>query len=1670
MLHKSIPSLISMIALVLLMFSSNTAFAQCPVGTGQQWPTTTLTPNSSWQSASENMYAGEYALFNVVSGTTYEFSLCVADGGLASYDSELTLYANTNLNVALAYEDDICGDDPKITWTSTFTGLLRVYVHQYPCLTNNTNTTLRYRSVSGGNPAPANDNCVGAFTLPVGADGNCVPFDATLNGATQSLPATTCAGFNEDDVWFRAIATGPNMIVEFAPTQAMATLIAEVFTGPNCNALTLAGCVTASAPGAAAGFELTTLTAGEIVYWRVFDAGFTPISLGNIALCAYTESSGGSTPVNNACAGATVINAGGTCTPINATLQGSTPTAPTTTCSGTNNGDVWFQIFPADTAVTLEMTPLGTVDGVMEVFVGTCGNLVSLGCVDATAAGGLEIIDITGFTPGTGQSIYVRIFDWSATVAANQAFTFCAYWEAPISQNNDECGGATPLVLGNSCNPVNGTTLNATGSAPSASCSVGGSTAQDVWYSFVAGSSSATITVNPIGNFDAVIQYFSGPCNNLVSRACSDFFIAGNAENLSATGLTPGQTYYIRVYDYEGLAAASNDFTICVVNYPTSPNNECAGAIPITVSEAPLFQPFTSAQSTQSLAGCTGNANDDVWFSFVAGQNPPGTTIAVGGDLGFRTVFQVFSGTCGNLTSVACVNDVTSGTYDVEERLFTTLTPGQTYFMRVYDFTATNSNSTFYVAIQGVPTAGCNIPPPTVNSTGTTICTGGSVTLTTPLTAGLTYQWLNNGVAIGGATANTFIVTQTGSYTVRITDAQNCTGISAPIVITPGAGPSVSITPSGTSTVCIGSSLILSATAGNGFTYQWLQNGNPIGGATSQTFSANLAGNYSVTVTDGAGCSTTSSAVTLNTVAGPTASISAGGSTNICPGTPVVLTATPVTGATYQWQLNGVNIAGATSTTFSATEVGNYTIVVTTSACSSTSNTVSITATQAPNVTVSASGPLSFCQGGNVQLSVPAGSTSYQWFNGGVLIAGSTQNTFTATTSGSFTVTATLNGCSVSSVASVVTVSAAPNATITADGSTSVCQGSSVTLNAPTGTGLTYQWNLNGSPVSGGTLSSITANQSGNYSVTVSSGPGCSATSSNVSVSIISAPNVTISASGSLNICQGSSVNLSAGSNPGLTYQWLLNGATIGGATSAGFAANAAGNYTVTATNTSGCASTSQPVTVTVNPLPNATVTPNGPTTFCVGGNVLLQAATGAGYSYQWTNGGNPIAGAVNNVLNVSQTGTYGVIVTDLNQCSSTSTTFPVNVAGTQATISFTGAPAICDGNSVLLTATAGSGLSYQWLNNGVNINGATQQTLTVTTAGNYTVSVTDQNNCTSTSAPQQISVGQTPSTPGISSNGITSFCAGDNVALTADVVPGVNIQWLLDNQPIAGATNSTFNANAPGVYSVLGTNAANCQAISSTITLSVLQRPEATVIANGALTFCLGDDVTLTANSTVSNSNFQWLNNGEAINGATGSTFVVNASGSYTVSATAPNGCSSVSAVINVTANALPNVSMTLSKDTVCINEAQVTLTGGSPAGGTYAGPGVTGNVFSPLTAGAGAHSITYTFADNNGCEGIATVTLFVDECTSINDLESATFTLYPNPAQELLVIAFDEKQQLSDLSIWDISGRMVQTRILSEMAGRAVMSISDLAPGSYTIRATIGKKLISGRFVKAD
>ena len=838
-----------------------------------------------------------------------------------------------------------------------------------------------------------------------------------------------------------------------------------------------------------------------------------------------------------------------------------------------------------------------------------------------------------------------------------------------------------------------------------------------------------------------------------------------------------------------------------------------------------------------------------------------------------------------------------------------------------YTVQVTNASGCIYTSTATTVTVN-PLPVVTITPSGpTSFCQGGNVTLSA--TSGTSYLWNN------GATSQNITVSTTGNYTVTVTNANNCSSSSPVSTVTVNALPSVSITPSGPTTFCQGSSVSLSASNGTG--YLWST------GATTQAINVTQAGNYQVTVTNANNCSSSTPVTVVNVNSLPTSTIFASGPTTFCQGGSVSLSASP--GTAYLWS------NGATSQNVTVNQSGNYVVTVTNANnCTSASAITAVTVNSLPTATITPSGPTTFCQGGNVTLTSSAG-TSYLWSNG------ATTQAITASSSGNYTVTVTnANSCSSASLATAIVVNPLPSVTITPSGPTTFCQGGSVTLTASSGS--SYLWST------GATTQSITASTSGNYSVTVTNANNCSSTSAITAVTVNPLPTATITPSGPTTFCQGGNVVLTASS--GSSYLWS------NGATSQTITVTQAGNYSVTVTNASGCSSTSLVTAVFVNTLPTASITPSGPTTFCQGSSVTLTASLGS--SYQWSDG------STSQSISVSQSGNFFVTVTNANNCSSSSAvTAVVANALPAATISASGSTTFCQGGNVILSASAGS--SYLWSN------GATTQSITVTQAGNYTVQVTNAANCSSSSTAAGVIVNPLP-TATITASGPTTFCQGGSVTLTSS--SGSTYFWN------TGATTQSITVTQGGSYSVVITNASGCSSASAPTSVVVSSQQAASITASGPTTFCQGGNVTLNASSgssylwsngttsqsitvnqagnysvTVTNANgcsttsgvtsvvvntlptasitpsgpttfcqgnnviltaaggtsFLWSN------GATTQSITVTQSGNFSVVATDANGCSSATPSTNVLVNPLPISNITPSGPTTFCQGGNVTL-----------------------------------------------------------------------------------------------------------------------------------------------
>ena len=621
-----------------------------------------------------------------------------------------TLAFTGNFQAVVDIRSGTCASSTSVFCGTTFTGqpltiggltsgqtyFLRLYSN-----TNVTPANAQFTLCLNPGPTPvSNDECASAVALPVTTA--CItPVSGTVNGASQSLPASTTCGFTNiaNDVWYSFTAGGATQILTFTGNfQA----VVDVRSGT---------CATSTSVFCGATFTgqpliLSGLTSGQTYFLRLYANAAVPPLPANSAftLCL---TAGPTPPTNDNCAGAITLPITTACiTPVSGTVAGAAQSLPPTTGCGfaTNANDVWYSFTAGGATQTL--TFAGNFQAVVDVRSGTCASSASVFC-GTTFTG--QPLTLTGLT--SGQTYFLRLFA-NATVQplpANATFTLCLT-AGPAAAANDDCSAAVAIAVVQNCaNSTNGTVVGASQSLPSTTnCGVA-TTAADVWYSFVAGSTTQQITLNP--RFGAVLDVRSGTCTNSTSLFCTTVF-AGNTTGTVVGGLTSGLTYFIRIYSNGTVQPipANATFTLCVSPAPTPPaNDDCSGAIALTASAtctAPVNGTVEAAsQSLPITTGCGfATTAADVWYSFVATSAAHLVTL----NSRFSAVIDVRTGTCANSTSVTCLTVLPNTTTGSS---IGGLTVGQPYYLRIYanaTVQPTAINAAFSLCVT-------TPPPPPVN-------------------------------------------------------------------------------------------------------------------------------------------------------------------------------------------------------------------------------------------------------------------------------------------------------------------------------------------------------------------------------------------------------------------------------------------------------------------------------------------------------------------------------------------------------------------------------------------------------------------------------------------------------------------------------------------------------------------------------------------------------------------------------------------------------------------------------------------------------------------------------------------------------------------------------------------------------------------------------------------
>ena len=846
--------------------------------------------------------------------------------------------------------------------------------------------------------------------------------------------------------------------------------------------------------------------------------------------------------------------------------------------------------------------------------------------------------------------------------------------------------------------------------------------------------------------------------------------------------------------------------------------NNCTGTGTLTITQPTAA--LNAVISATTITGC--------------GSSTGGATVtASGGTPSYTYSWAPSGGTTAGVSNLAAGNNTV------------TVTDAKGCTKTAVAIITTAGGPTLSVASQtNINCFGTNTGTATINPTGGT--------------GPYTYTWTPGNLSGASQTG-----LAAGTYTINVTDANQCTGTNTLTITQPASAVSAVIsatapTGCGTST---GGATVTASGGTPSYTYSWI----PSGGTTAGV--SNLgSGSNSVTVTDAKGCTVTVVA-NITTAGGPTLSVVSQASVN-CFGASTGSATVQGNGGTapYTYTWNPGNLNGASQTGLAA---GTYTINITDAGLCAGSGTLLITqptSSLSANITATTAAGCGTSTGGaTVTANGGTPSYTYAWVPSGSIGAGATGLSVGNNT----VIVADANGCTVTAVANITS---AGGPTLSVASQTNVnCFGAntgSASINATGGTGpITYTWtpgNLSGSSQTGLAAGTYTINAVDVNSCASSTTVLITQPTSSLSASI---SNTTAPGCGTSN---GSASVTASGGTPGYSYAWTPNGGTTASVNNL-----AAGNSTVTITDSKGC-TVSSVVSLASTSGPTLSVVAQTSVT-CFGGNngtATVSAAGGTGpYTYTWTPGN--LTGATQNSLSA---GVYTVTVKDANQCAGTGTISIIQpTAGVTGTISTT--PTGCGTSVGSATVTASGGTpayTYTWgptAGSGTSISGLA--------AGSYSVKITDSKGCTVT---VNASINTTGTGPTLSVASQTNGTCG-NVANGAATINASGTSPYTYTWSPSGGNAATATGLAGGTYTVLVADASLCV---STITVTITQPPPIVLTVTSTPANCGFYDGTATASATGGNGTltYLWSTN---TNSATASGL---SSGTYSVLVTDATGC----------------------------------------------------------------------------------------------------------------------------------------------------------------------------------
>lgn len=902
--------------------------------------------------------------------------------------------------------------------------------------------------------------------------------------------------------------------------------------------------------------------------------------------------------------------------------------------------------------------------------------------------------------------------------------------------------------------------------------------------------------------------------------------------------------------------------------------NDCEGNLTVNISNSGDI----SVDLMSTSPTCASESNGSITANVTGGQNP--------------LAYQWSNG-----ATTSSIENVTSGTYAV-------MVTDATGCSAMAELTLEAPDNIMVNLVASTPECGVTTGSVTLEASGGTVP--------------YTYAWNNS------ATTQNLTDLPEGNYEVTVTDANGCTGLaSASVTI----NSDIAVSATTQAPACDGEngSIMLQVSGGRStYTYEWNT------GAITRDLMNVAPGNYSVTVTDANGCTTTLSSeiesasglVISNAVSNPSCAGDAGGSISVDING-------GVTPYTYAWT-NGV-----TTRDLSGLMPGGYTLTVTDANGCITTTTAVLEAPTGLEIEATSIMPNCFGMVGSIDIAVTGGTGNYTY----AWNFGATTEDIEGLLAGDYTVTVTdANGCQTMNTTTISVPSAIEGMT-TVENPGCVGEGGSVDLTVTGGTApYTYSW------TNGAITEDLTDIAPGDYNVMITDANGCQ-TTVNAMVGSTAGLAITenISDPGCAGIAGGSiDIAVTGGTAP-YAYSWT------NGATTEDVSDLMPGAYSVVVTDANGCELMGTYSLIAPNAI-EVTAEVDNPDCIDDTGKINITVSGGtAPYTFVWSNG------STTEDLEDVPAGTYEGMITDANGCTFTATA--TLVAPSALTASFTTTDQDCSGDgNIDLTVSGGTApYSYIWSN------GATTEDLTRVGGGTYTVVISDANNC---KLSQEVTV---ESTGGIQIlvSGTEPTCPnGSDGSLSLDVQGGTmpyTYQWSNGSQA-AGLVNIPA-----GSYSVTVTDAKGCSLVGPAV-LDPAPMIEATTTAVNPVCADGTGAIDLIATGGTGSLTYLWTNGAttEDINNLT--------AGGYAVTITDANGCTTTATAIVAIPTALEvSATATMPDCDGTVGNINLSVTGGT-APYTYSW---SNGSFEQNLSNVAAGTYMVTVADANGCQATASATI---------------------------------------------------------------------------------------------